>query len=295
MSKNKLNELFLRSYIKEVILEKSNFINEKGSINIDSFLKRKKESQKPERKDAYFSLIPRLNSKKANLVFNELKEKGVKLDGEYRLFVFQKNEKNIKTFYEVIKNHEGVNLDSLSETGNYLEDEEKFLLKTINDNDPIILAQAGGDYHDWLTGSNNISRSKINMISWALHDLHHPLEGKSGAFFSPRSDEHDYKKETETLGNSEDLKQFHWQNLENFFKGENFTSTVKGNDIYASMWAYVLINIRNEGDIIDICKKKKLSNEIQNYMYLMLKKVIKFEEEYLKDMAGKVIVSYSMD
>ena len=259
----------LKSYIR-------NFLNERVSAEMSASLKRVSSLS------AYFDVVPRLSELDKNSVYGELKDKGM-VKGFWdngpsssNWLVFEKTKDNLEYFIEVIEKKSSKVELSL---------DREFILSTLKDDLPLILGQAGGDYGEWLSGKKTIvRRTDINDIAWAIHDMYHPNESNLPELFpSPRSslDTFEWK-----LGDNRDVV---LKNIMNFFNKEGFTLGVGADDAYASIWAYVVMNIDSEEQI----EKLDIIDDSKKYFKDMLK-LVRFFEEWLNENKGKVFVNYSV-
>ena len=263
--------MLLEKYIREYLFERT-------SLEMSPAFKRASSLS------AYFDVVPRLGHAAKMEVWDSLK--GICDEGSSpEMLVFEKTKHNLEKLLGTIKENLPENIE--------LPLNEQFILGTLKDELPLILGQAGGDYGKWLASSANktkqiIKRDDVDMMAWAIHDIYHPNESSLPKIFpSPR-----YSLDTfEWKVGSPSDREAMLKAIQDFFNNVGFTTGVGADDVYASVWAYVVMNIDS---VDDINKLDGLNNEnAKRYFAHMLEKVGYFES-WLKENKGKVFVNYSV-
>lgn len=259
--------MLLEKYIREYLFERT-------SLEMSPTFKRKSSLS------AYFDVVPRLGDPAKMEVWDSLKGICVE-DSSPEWLVFEKTKKNLEFYLVTIKENLPENVE--------LKIDEEFILGTLRDELPLILGQAGGDYGKWLASSVDkkkmiIKRADIDAIAWAVHDIYHPNESSLPRLFpSPRGS----------------LDVFEWdvsdrdamlKAIQDFFNNVGFTTGVGADDVYASVWAYVVMNI----DSVDQISKLPLKNDNAKRYFVHMLENVEYFENWLKENKGKVFVNYSV-
>lgn len=276
-----------------------NLISERGSPKIKKHFKSKKQLS------AHLVFMPIISYKgvretRGIYKFFEKLKKHIELpegyDHKYFNFVIEKNKSNIEKLIELIDEEEK---DPKTELKGGLDVD--YLRSTLSDDLPVILSTSRGDGADKESYKVvDVKRDKT-VPQWAIHDLYHFNE--PGYFGKEREGYADLLKLSNVLfGDKEKKKkalkifevdidkidETENEILEFLNDKEEFTVGVELFDIYPSIFSYIIMNIDNLEDIINL----DLSNNSKKIFLLMWTSVQKYEEWLLSSAnKNKIFIS----
>lgn len=259
--------MFKRKDTQLIVEGWRDFINERGNVDLNKFIKKSGDSPLP----TYLFFCNPIEWNEKYSIYKEYKNKFGELKGtEPRFLYFDKNLENFETILELF--------------GRYISDNDKPLLKSsINKDFPIFIVNKHGDFNK-RSGNEVVDNSNDN-IAWAIHDLFHVLEFKhetlskfSGMnalhlFSSPEND--DVWSE-EIIGINEEgdiinIDLFNssketFESIEDFFNNIGYASGGDTEDLYPTIWAYVCTHINSESDIDSLPLSDHAKNAFRFYL-----------------------------
>jgi hypothetical protein len=274
----------LENYVKEFMLERTN-LKIKRKVPLD----------------AHLYLIPRLSDNEMELFFKKVVKEikvdkyqmgkddwGFEVPNTSQFFVFDKTKENFKKFFKLVNENWPENIDKQS-----FGFEAKNFIDVFEDNLPVLLVQAGGDFHKYQYAQVNkgvmrVNQENVSDISWAVHDFYHPNEGQFHKTFpSPRGGEgFEWNN-----GFTPEQRKRMLENCIEFLETEGNTRGVGIDDVYASIWSYIALNIDNEYQIEAL---PILNNNSKKYFKYYFDLVQKFNKEWLKKYENKILVNYNV-
>ena len=248
-----------------------NFINERGNVDLNNFIKKSGDSPLP----VYLLFCNPIDWNEKHSIYKEYKNKFGDLERtEPNFLYFDKNLENFETISELF--------------GNHISDSDKSLLKsTINKDYPIFIVNKHGDFNKRSFEDEYIYKAVNNSndnIAWAIHDLFHVFEFKheilskfSGMnalhIFSAPDNDVVWNEEIIGINEEGDIididllesSEETFESIGDFFNNIGYASGGDTEDLYPTIWAYVCTHINSELDIDSLPLNDHAKNAFRFY------------------------------